>query len=457
MATAFQSHAAAVSWLLEAFARVTTTRALQQSDEVMGVAAQVLEMSAAHAWFTHGSASFLQDRQVQLATFGLIITCLKLEADPSSRRTLDATCRRIVDVEAFLQVLITNMWRSDSSCSSGNSSSSSSTAGTSSGNSQDTGNNAKREDHAQVQSRSTSSSTDPAKVTRKAVIAEPEIEQLWCVLVARLLLSMGQQLQAILHTEPLDKDSSRSSSDCSSSGISNEVSNSTPGVVVRSKVLSTLKYSLREVAAKLLYWSSCHLLMGTPNDGSQQPLHLQIYSLSCQVQAVHDCGRRVAAYRNCSDGDVFHLAEGELLITPDKTDNDAAAVAPGAATEAAVEATPSRLSGDCQKRCHDHVVAAVAGEGVQVEATALLELGQQLEMLGKAVCAQLPLHQCCNHHGCINLLMTSELKMVSGRRCMCGGCTIARYCSLECQKAHWSQWHKPVCKWLQQQQLQQQC
>jgi hypothetical protein len=85
------------------------------------------------------------------------------------------------------------------------------------------------------------------------------------------------------------------------------------------------------------------------------------------------------------------------------------------------------------------------------DAAALAALGQQLEMFGAAVCAQLPVQQCCNYHLCCNVAKHSELELVSGKSCVCGSCKTARYCSTACQKAHWHGWHKPVCKRLKQQ------
>jgi len=86
----------------------------------------------------------------------------------------------------------------------------------------------------------------------------------------------------------------------------------------------------------------------------------------------------------------------------------------------------------------------------------MCDLADQLKAFGAAVCAALPVAQCCNYHGCSNAAGHSELELVGGKSCVCGGCRTARYCSAACQKAHWKEWHKPVCKSLQQQQQQQQ-
>ena len=87
------------------------------------------------------------------------------------------------------------------------------------------------------------------------------------------------------------------------------------------------------------------------------------------------------------------------------------------------------------------------GGGGSAELThSLAELGAQLESLGAAACAQLPLSSCCSNHGCVNLAGLSEAALVKG--CSCSACGAAAYCSRECQRAHWA-WHKPVCKLLQ--------
>jgi hypothetical protein len=55
---------------------------------------------------------------------------------------------------------------------------------------------------------------------------------------------------------------------------------------------------------------------------------------------------------------------------------------------------------------------------------------------------------CCNNPLCNELSGPSELSLLSGTSCICGGCRVARYCGRGCQKAHWKQ-HRAVCKVLQ--------
>ena len=49
----------------------------------------------------------------------------------------------------------------------------------------------------------------------------------------------------------------------------------------------------------------------------------------------------------------------------------------------------------------------------------------------------------CNSPDCINVSGLSELGLVSGRSCLCGGCRVARYCDRACQRSAWKR-HKPV-------------
>ena len=74
-------------------------------------------------------------------------------------------------------------------------------------------------------------------------------------------------------------------------------------------------------------------------------------------------------------------------------------------------------------------------------------LAEQLNSLGLLL-SNLPVPLCCNNPHCTNLSGPSELQLVNGRSCICGGCHVARYCSKACQRTHWKQ-HKPVCQTLQ--------
>jgi hypothetical protein len=51
----------------------------------------------------------------------------------------------------------------------------------------------------------------------------------------------------------------------------------------------------------------------------------------------------------------------------------------------------------------------------------------------------------CNSPACSNVSGPSELLLVNGRSCVCGGCRVAHYCSRDRQRQHWKQ-HKPVCQ-----------
>uniref|UniRef100_A0A383VND6 MYND-type domain-containing protein n=1 Tax=Tetradesmus obliquus TaxID=3088 RepID=A0A383VND6_TETOB len=72
---------------------------------------------------------------------------------------------------------------------------------------------------------------------------------------------------------------------------------------------------------------------------------------------------------------------------------------------------------------------------------------QQMQQLGQALAAALPLPYCCNNPGCSCCEQLSELKLVQRAASRCSGCSVARYCSRACQLAHWQQ-HKPACKQL---------
>jgi hypothetical protein len=76
-------------------------------------------------------------------------------------------------------------------------------------------------------------------------------------------------------------------------------------------------------------------------------------------------------------------------------------------------------------------------------ACCLEEAAQQVKAAGSALCS-FAIPCLCNNPACSNLSGLSELGLVSGRSCVCGGCRLARYCGRACQRAVWKQ-HKPLC------------
>jgi hypothetical protein len=51
---------------------------------------------------------------------------------------------------------------------------------------------------------------------------------------------------------------------------------------------------------------------------------------------------------------------------------------------------------------------------------------QELDRLGLLLCNQLPMPWLCNNPQCANLSGVSELQLVGGKACVCGGCRVAR-------------------------------
>jgi hypothetical protein len=79
----------------------------------------------------------------------------------------------------------------------------------------------------------------------------------------------------------------------------------------------------------------------------------------------------------------------------------------------------------------------------QCELSHFMEAAQQLQSAG-SVLSLFAVPCLCNSPSCANLSGWSELGLVSGRSCVCGGCRVARYCGRACQRLAWKQ-HKPVC------------
>jgi hypothetical protein len=74
----------------------------------------------------------------------------------------------------------------------------------------------------------------------------------------------------------------------------------------------------------------------------------------------------------------------------------------------------------------------------------LAAAAQQLRAFGEAASA-IPVAAFCNNPGCVTVCGQSEAELVSGPKCVCVQCRVARYCSKGCQSLHWAV-HKPACK-----------
>jgi uncharacterized membrane protein YgcG len=92
----------------------------------------------------------------------------------------------------------------------------------------------------------------------------------------------------------------------------------------------------------------------------------------------------------------------------------------------------------------DALLAAQQGTRQGLTDASLAALVQQLRMTGRMLCG-IAVPHFCNNAACGNLSGPTEVRLVSGRSCLCAGCLTARYCGRDCQRAAWKQ-HKPVCK-----------
>jgi hypothetical protein len=90
------------------------------------------------------------------------------------------------------------------------------------------------------------------------------------------------------------------------------------------------------------------------------------------------------------------------------------------------------------------LLSAQQGTQQGVTDTSLAALVRQLQKTGSRL-SNIAVRHFCNNLACVNLNGPTEVRLVSGRGCMCAGCRMARYCGRDCQRAAWKQ-HKPVCK-----------
>jgi hypothetical protein len=84
-----------------------------------------------------------------------------------------------------------------------------------------------------------------------------------------------------------------------------------------------------------------------------------------------------------------------------------------------------------------------SAKGGQPDAECGRAAAQQLQEAGSTLCS-FAVPSFCNNPSCSNVSGLSEVGLVSGRSCICGGCRATRYCGRTCQRAMWKQ-HKAIC------------
>ncbi|PNH02214.1 hypothetical protein TSOC_011828 [Tetrabaena socialis] len=87
------------------------------------------------------------------------------------------------------------------------------------------------------------------------------------------------------------------------------------------------------------------------------------------------------------------------------------------------------------------LVTGGGGEGGASSSSSSGALGAALLAAAAPPAGWPALRACCNP-GCVELAGASEAELPLR---VCGGCGVARYCSGQCQKAHWAQGHRRAC------------
>ena len=118
----------------------------------------------------------------------------------------------------------------------------------------------------------------------------------------------------------------------------------------------------------------------------------------------------------------------------------------GVTSPVARSALAAAAGGDLQQLRQQLGALSAAQAAVRegVSEASMAALVQQLQATGEML-SGIAVPHFCNYPACGNISGPTEVRLVSGRSCICGGCRIARYCGRACQRAAWKQ-HRPVCK-----------
>jgi len=77
----------------------------------------------------------------------------------------------------------------------------------------------------------------------------------------------------------------------------------------------------------------------------------------------------------------------------------------------------------------DDIASCVSGRDClmgTLSFTGWSQLPGQLQELGAMLCSTFPVPWLCNNPDCTNMAGASELQLIGGRSCVCGGCRVAR-------------------------------
>ena len=142
------------------------------------------------------------------------------------------------------------------------------------------------------------------------------------------------------------------------------------------------------------------------------------------------------------------IATGRMVeASSDSSGDGASAAAAAAAVQLPKRLEPLPLHGfpRAVENQLQHITRMFGVEAQPGAPEQQLLLLQELLLLAKLLLQEVPLPLGCSNLTCLSLTSMSEVALAHNP---CSGCRVARYCSRECQVAHWEQ-HKGLCKQLQ--------